>query len=93
MSLMLIIMMSRIRLRRKLARLLLSIVANLSWAVAVVGIVGMVGILAAWMLWLLVFIIFSYQIVIAWRVTSSIKLLLVFQLLLFTGINRLVASH
>jgi len=93
MALMLIAMVSLIRLRRKLASLLLSVVSNLSRTMAVVRVVGMVGILAARVLWLLLFTIFTYQIVIAWWVASSIKLLLVSQLLFFAGVNRMVATH
>ena len=90
---MLITMVTLISLRWKLARLLLSVIANLAWAIVIVWVVGMIGVLATWMLLLLIFIIFSYQIVVAWRVTSSIELLLVSQLLFFAGMDLLVASH
>ena len=90
---MLITMVTLISLRWKLTRLLLSVIANLSWAIVIVWVVGMIGVLATWMLLLLIFIIFSYQVVVAWRVTSSIELLLVSQLLFFAGMDLLVASH
>ena len=92
MALILTTIVSLVSLRRKLACLLLSIVANLARAIAVVGVVRMVCILAAWVLWLLIFVILAYQIVIAWRVASSSYLLLISQLLFFAGMNRLVIA-